>query len=126
MKQAAPKSLLRRWLKPVLGLLLLALIPITAWLYKYGPWLAYLLATGPLGGATVIYTDTSCGNGEYRVVVYKYQSGEGRLDLTNRNGKVFDTANYGNGIEYTPFRWDANCKKVMVGSNEGLTYLEVK
>ena len=126
MKQAATKSAPGKWLKRLLGLVLLALIPIMIYLYYYGPWIAYLLATGPLGGSTVVYTDTSCGNGEYRIVVYKYRSGDGRLELTNRAGKVFDSTAYGKGIEYAPFRWDADCKKVMVGSNEGLVFLEVK
>jgi hypothetical protein len=126
MKQAPIKSARRKWLKRLLGLALLVLIPLMIYLYYYGPWIAYLLATGPLGGATVVYTDTSCGNGEYRIVVYKYRSGDGRLELTNRAGKVFDSAAYGNGIEYAPFRWNAGCKKVMVGSNEGLVFLEVK
>lgn len=126
MKPAVPQSPMRRWLKRLLWLSLIPIIAISIYLYYYGPWIAYLVATGPLGGSTIVATDASCGDGEYRIVVYKYQSGDGHLELRNRAGKVFDTANYGNGIEYTPFRWDADCKKVMVGSNDGLTFLEVK
>ena len=126
MKPTAQQSALRTWLKRLLWLLLILLIPIAVYLYNYGPWIAYHLGTGPLGGSTIVATDASCGDGEYRIVVYKYRSGDGYLELRNRAGNVFDTADYGNGIEYTPFRWDSDCKKVMVGSNEGLTYLEVK
>lgn len=126
MKFTSPPSKVGVWLKRSLWLLLILLIPIAIDLYNYGPWIAYLLATGPLGGASVVETDASCGNGEYRVVVYKYQSGDGYLDLANRAGKVFDSAKYGNSIEYKPFTWMNDCKKVMVGSNEGLVFLEAK
>lgn len=126
MKMVAPRPALRMWLKRLLWLVLIALIPIVIYLYYYGPWVAYLLATGPLGGSQVVETNASCGDGEYRVVVYKYRSGDGYLELTNRAGKVFDSAKYGNGIEYRPFTWLKNCKKVMVGSNDGLIFLEAK
>ncbi len=126
MKSSPPQSKVRTWLKRLLWLFILLLIPIVVYLYYYGPWIAWHLATGRLGGSTVVSTDASCGDGEYRIVVYKYRSGDGRLELTNRAGKVFDSANYGNGIEYKPFTWLKGCKRVMVGSNEGLVFLEVK
>ena len=126
MKPPSTQSKGRTWLKRLLWLLPLILIPAVIYLYNYGPWIAYLLATGPLGGSVVVETDASCGDGEYRIVVYKYKSGDGHLDLTNRAGKVFDSAKYGDGIEYKPFTWMKNCKKVMVGSNDGLVFLQVK
>lgn len=121
-----PASMLRTWLKRLLWLTIVLLIPIAVFLYYYGPWLAYHLGTGALGGATVMETDASCGSGEYRIVVYKYQSGDGYLELMNRDGKVFDSARYAKDIEYGPFIWKPDCKKVRVGANEGLRYLEVK
>ena len=126
MKSSKPQSKVRTWLKRLLWLFILLLIPIVVYLYYYGPWIAYHLATGRLGGSTIVDTDASCGDGEYRIVVYKYRSGDGRLELTNRAGKVFDTAEYWNSIEYKPFTWMKGCKRVMVGSNEGLVFLEVK
>jgi hypothetical protein len=126
MKATAPQSAWRKWIKRLLGLALIPLIALAIYLYYYGPWLAYLLATGPLGGVEIIETDASCGNGEYRVVVYQYRSGDGYVALTNRAGKVFDSAKYTRGIDYAPFTWMNHCKKVMVGSNEGLVFLEVK
>lgn len=126
MKSSSPQSKARFWLKCLLWLFLILLIPISVYLYYYGPWIAGLLATGPLGGSTVIDTDASCGDGEYRIVVYQYKNGDGYLELTNRAGKVFASAEYWNSIEYKPFTWMKGCKKVMVGSNEGLVFLEVK
>lgn len=126
MKSAAPQSILWKWVKRLLWLLLILLIGLGIYFYKYLPWLTYLLATGPLGGSEIIATDASCGDGEYRIVVHQYRSGDGYLELTNRAGKVFDSTTYSRGIDYTPFKWKKNCKKVMVGSNDGLTYLEVK
>ncbi len=124
--KSSPPHKVRTWLKHLRWLFILLLIPIGVYLYHYGPWIAYHLATGRLGGSTVVFTDASCGDGEYRIVVYKYRSGDGRLELTNRAGKVFNSASYGNGIEYKPFTWLKGCKSVMVGSNEGLVFLEVK
>ncbi len=126
MKSTAPRSTVRIWAKRLLGLFLLILIPASVYLYYYGPWIAYLLATGPLGGATLVETDASCGDGAYRIEVYQYKSGDGYLALSNREGKVFASAQYANGIDYGPFRWKPDCKKVMVGSNEGLVFLEAK
>lgn len=129
MKSATPPQARSRrwnWIKSLLWLLLALVILLSICLYYYGPWIAYHLATGPLGGSEVIATDASCGDGEYRIVVHQYRSGDGYLELTNRSGKVFDSSTYSRGIDYTPFKWRKNCKKVMVGSNDGLSYLEVK
>ncbi len=126
MSAHAQQSKLRRWGKRLLWLLFILFIPLAGYLYYYGPWIAYHLATGPLGGSVIVETDASCGDGEYRIVVYKYRSGDGYLELTNRAGKVFDSAKYANSIEYGPFRWKPDCKRVLVGSNEGLVFLEVK
>jgi hypothetical protein len=126
MNPTAPKSLRKPWTKRLLWLALIALIPLGIFLYHYGFLMSYILLTGPLGGATIVSTDTSCGDGEYRIVVYQYQSGDGYLALTNRAGKVFDTTRYARGVDYAPFDWDKNCKRVMVGSNEGLVFLKVK
>ena len=126
MKSTEPQSMLWKWFKRLLWLFLILLIGLGIYFYKYLPWLAYLLATGPLGGSEIIATDASCGDGEYRIVVHQYRSGDGYLELTNRAGKVFDSSTYSRGIDYTPFKWKKNCKQVMVGSNDGLTYLEVK
>lgn len=125
MKSPSPTSKARIWLKRLLWLFLILLIPLGVYLYYYGPWIAYHLATGALGGSVVVETDASCGDGEYRVVVYKYRSGDGYLELMNRAGKVFDTAKYTNGIDYGPLRWKPDCKKVMITSNDGMMYLEV-
>ena len=126
MKSVKPQPTWRKWIKRFLWLVFIALILATIYLYPYRFWIGYLLATGPLGGATVVETDASCGDGEYRIVVYEYRSGDGYLALTNREGKVFGSAQYTNGTEYGPFTWLENCKRVMVGSNEGLVFLEVK
>ena len=126
MKSAVPKPASRTWRKRLLFAMLITLIPLSIFIYNYGPWILYHLATGPLGGSVVVETDASCGDGEYRIVVYKYRSGDGYLELTNRAGKVFGSAKYANGIDYGPFTWMPNCKRVMVGSNDGLVFLEVK
>ena len=126
MKAHAQQSNLRRWGKRLLWLLFILFIPLAVYLYYYGPWIAYHLATGPLGGSVIVEIDASCGDGEYRIVVYKYRSGDGYLELTNRAGKVFASAKYANSIEYGPFRWKPGCKRVLVGSNEGLVFLAVK
>jgi hypothetical protein len=126
MNAMLPKSKARFWLKCLLWLFLILLIPLSVYLYGYGPWIAWHLSTGALGGSVIVETDASCGDGEYRVVVYKYKNGNGYLELMNRAGKVFDSAEYTNGVGYGPLRWKPNCKKVMVTSNEGLMYLEVK
>lgn len=126
MKFFSPQSRVRTWLKRLFYLSLVLLIAAGAYFYQYIPWIAYHIATGPLGGSVIVETDASCGDGEYRIVVYKYQSGDGYLELRNRAGKVFGTADYWNSIEYKPFTWMKNCKRVMVGSNEGLVFLEAK
>lgn len=119
----APVSSRWKWIKRVFWLMLiLALL----YLSQYAFLLAYLVATGPLGGTEIVATDTSCGDGEYRIVVYQYRSGDGFLELMNRHGKVFDSSKYTRGVDYTPFDWDKDCKRVMVGSNDGLIFLKVK
>lgn len=125
MKSAMPKPANRKWRKRLLWLLLAIVALLSIWLYFYGPWIAYHVGTGPLGGSAIVETDASCGDGEYRVVVYKYRSGDGYLELRNRAGKVFDSANYANGIDYGPLRWNPDCMKVMITANEGMRYLEV-
>ena len=113
----------KRWLK---GLAWAIGIVLVLHFSRYYLWVGYILATGPLGGSEVIYTDTTCGDGEYRIVVHQYQSGDGYLELTNKAGKVFDSAKYTRGVDYAPFRWQKGCKKVLVGSNDGLVFLEAK
>lgn len=126
MNTTVPQLIKKPWAKRFLWLFLILLIPLGFFLNHYGFLISYILLTGPLGGATIVATDTSCGDGEYRIVVYEYRSGDGYLELTNRAGKVFDSSRYARGVDYTPFDWDKNCKRVMVGSNDGLVFLKVK
>ncbi len=81
---------------------------------------------GPLGNAKIINTDSSCGTGEYRVVVYQYENGDGYFELTNRANKVLDLAKYSRDVDFSPFNWDENCQRVAVNSNDGLVYLKAK
>ncbi len=122
METAASSPTKKRWFKRIAWALGIALVLYCS---QYSLWVGYLLATGPFGGKEVIHIDTSCGNGEYRITVYQYRNGDGYLELGNKAGKVFATARYANG-EDTPFRWEKDCKKVMVGSVDGLVFLEVK
>jgi hypothetical protein len=125
MKASTPAK--RRWGRILLITAFVVIsLPLAVFFSPYGPWLGYLLATGPLGGAEIVATDASCGTGEYRIIVHQYRSGDGYLALTNKAGKVFDSASYTRGVDYAPFRWDASCKKVLVGSNDGLVFLEAK
>jgi hypothetical protein len=116
----------RKWVTLLRWLLLVSLIPVSVGIYRYGFWISYLILTGPLGGSEIVAIDTSCGDGEYRIVVHQYKSGDGYLELTNRQGKVFDSSKFSRGGDYTPFRWKRNYRKVMVGLDDGLAYLEVK
>lgn len=116
----------RKWVTRLRWLLLVALIPVSVGIYRYGFWVSYQILTGPLGGSEIVAVDTSCGDGEYRIVVHQYKSGDGYLELTNRQGKVFDSSKYSRGVDYTPFKWKKNCKKVMIGADEELTYLKIK
>ncbi len=122
-KQTKPGFNRKKWGLRIFWLGLIAMVLYAA---RYAFWGAYLLATGPLGGTEAVYTDTSCGSGEYRLVVYQYKSGDGYLELTNNAGKVFGRSEFSKGIDYAPFKWAKDCKKVMVGSDDGLTYLRVE
>lgn len=123
MNSILPHPAKKKWVKRIL---LFSCFPLAIALVYCGLYTYVMIMHGPLGNAKVIYTDTSCGNAEYRIVVHQYDNGDGYLELTNREGKIFDLSRYTRGVDYTPFDWDANCKRVMVGSNDGLVFLKAK
>lgn len=123
MNATASRSPRKIWGQRFLVLLLIFMVPFLTYC---GFYVYVMIMHGHLGSAKVIATDTSCGNGDNRIVVYEYDNGDGYLELTNRDGKVFAASSYTRGVDYTPFRWDKSCKKVLVGSNDGLIFLTAK
>jgi hypothetical protein len=116
MDTAAKKP---RWKKPLLWLTLLAtLIAVGLWVYV-------AIMGGSFDDAKLIYTDTSCSTGAYRLKVYEYRNGNGYMALVDTKDNVYAKSTYSRGLELTSFSWDKDCKRIMVPSDKGLIFLKV-
>lgn len=73
------------------------------------------LFTRAFDSARLVHTDV-CGNGSYRLSVYKYSGGAGYVELTDRQGKVFGQSDFPEGAYLDP-EWSDDCLAVTVGTD---------
>ncbi len=112
-----------RWKKPFLWIILFSILTLVA---AAGLWVYVVIMGGSFDNAKLIYTDTACSTGAYRLKIYEYRNGNGYMELVDTKDKVFATSSYSRGLELTSFSWDKDCKRVMVPSDNGLIFLKVK
>lgn len=76
---------------------------------------ALFLLTETFDKARLVHTDI-CGNGNYRLGVYKYSGGAGYVELTDRDGKAFGRSDFSDGAYLDP-EWSNDCLMVTVGTD---------
>lgn len=76
---------------------------------------ALFLLTETFDKARLVHTDI-CGNGNYRLGVYKYSGGAGYVELTDRDGKAFGQSAFSDGAYLDP-EWSNDCLTVTVGTD---------
>ncbi len=120
MKTAVKKP---RWRKLFVWLILLSLLGS---LIVASLWVYVVIMGGSFDDAKLIYTDTACSTGAYRLKIYEYRNGNGYMELVDTKDKVYAKSAYTRGLELTSFSWDKDCKRIMVPSDNGLIFLKVK
>lgn len=115
----ASANRLRRIKLVLLLLLALLTLIICALAFFFG------VMKGELDQPRLIHTDTTCKTGQYRLEIYKYQSGAGYMRLIDLKGKIYAENAFDSGLELTSFAWDKDCKRIRVPSDQGLIFMKV-
>src|SRR5437870_5806609 len=117
VKQSKSNIFKRRILWSALALIGVLTILFSAW---------YVFVWGRIDLEPQKLVDTTtCGAGDYRLLEYRSDVGNGRLDLVDRSGKIFGTFAFSPSAEIGQPRWDDDCKGVRVGSGDDARRLEV-
>ena len=72
-------------------------------------------------GEEKLKTTLSCG--DYRLLYYTTENGNGRVDYAHKSGKVYGQFPLKNLTETEPM-WDADCKGVRIGTGDYATHLK--
>lgn len=107
-----------RWLK-WLGLLFIA--PLAVGLAALA--LLFLLWNHAFDDATLLYTVSGCKNGPYSLQVFTYKNGDGYMQLVDQRGKRIAKSTFSHALEMTGFKWDEDCKRILIPSDQGYTFL---